>query len=75
MCLGSALVVSAASPETIAANQSSVAGASRRSPDKETVMAIPDGHRANFNTLLRAAQSGDLALLECADARSGSLVM
>ncbi|WP_084455908.1 DUF6117 family protein [Novosphingobium rosa] len=34
-------------------------------------MAIPDSHRANFNTLLRAAQCGDLALMECADAHSG----
>lgn len=33
-------------------------------------MAIPDTYRANFNTLLRAAQSGDLALMECADAQS-----
>ena len=31
-------------------------------------MSIPDYARANFNTLLRAAASGDLALVECADA-------
>ena len=31
-------------------------------------MAIPEHARANFNTLLRAAENGDLALLECADA-------
>jgi hypothetical protein len=31
-------------------------------------MAIPDYARTNFNTLLRAAASGDLALLECTDA-------
>lgn len=30
-------------------------------------MAIPDAHRANFDTLLRAAVDGNLALLECAD--------
>ena len=29
---------------------------------------IPDHARANFQTLLRAAESGDLALMECADA-------
>ena len=31
-------------------------------------MAIPDYARTNFNTLLRAAAAGDLALLECTDA-------
>lgn len=34
-------------------------------------MAIPDYARTNFNTLLRAAASGDLALLECTDAATG----
>lgn len=34
-------------------------------------MAIPDYARANFNTLLRAAAAGDLALMECADATTG----
>lgn len=34
-------------------------------------MAIPDHARANFQTLLRAARRGDLALMECADAESG----
>lgn len=34
-------------------------------------MAIPEAHRANFDTLLRAAADGNLALLECADAVSG----
>lgn len=29
---------------------------------------IPDHARASFQTLLRAAQSSDLALMECADA-------
>lgn len=33
-------------------------------------MAIPDHARTNFDTLLRAAASGDLALMECLDARS-----
>lgn len=32
---------------------------------------IPDHARANFETLLRAAKSGDLALMECTDAASG----
>ncbi len=34
-------------------------------------MAIPDGHRRNFSTLLRAAENGDLALVECTDASTG----
>lgn len=31
-------------------------------------MAIPDGFRRNFQTLRRAAENGDLALMECTDA-------
>ncbi|ACI59567.1 conserved hypothetical protein (plasmid) [Rhizobium leguminosarum bv. trifolii WSM2304] len=31
-------------------------------------MAIPDHARANFDTLLRAAADGNLALMECLDA-------
>jgi hypothetical protein len=31
-------------------------------------MAIPDHARANFDTLLRAARDGNLALMECLDA-------
>lgn len=34
-------------------------------------MAIPDHIRANFETLLRAARNGDLALMECTDASNG----
>jgi hypothetical protein len=34
-------------------------------------MSIPEYARANFNTLLRAAACGHLALLECADAVTG----
>lgn len=34
-------------------------------------MSIPDHARANFQTLLRAAGSGDLALMECTDTRTG----
>jgi len=34
-------------------------------------MSIPEYARANFNTLLRAAACGDVALLECADAVTG----
>jgi hypothetical protein len=30
-------------------------------------MAIKDSDRSNFETLLRAAQNGDLALVECQD--------
>ena len=32
---------------------------------------IPDAYRENFNTLLRAAQNGDLALVETTDAKTG----
>jgi hypothetical protein len=38
---------------------------------EEPDMAIPAAHRANFDTLLRAAADGNLALLECADAATG----
>jgi len=31
-------------------------------------MAIPDAHARNFQTLLRAAADGNLALMECTDA-------
>lgn len=34
-------------------------------------MSIPEHARANFKTMLRAAESGDLALLECTDPVSG----
>lgn len=34
-------------------------------------MAIPDAVKANFQTLLRAAAAGDLALVAGTDARTG----
>jgi len=34
-------------------------------------MSIPDHARANSQTLLRAAGDDNLALMECADAKSG----
>ncbi|CAN5495226.1 hypothetical protein BH10PSE12_BH10PSE12_07740 [soil metagenome] len=34
-------------------------------------MAIPDAYRRNFDTLRRAAQAGDLALLECRCVETG----
>lgn len=34
-------------------------------------MAIPDHARTNFNTLLRAAADGNLALMECTDSTTG----
>lgn len=37
-------------------------------------MAIPKGHRANFDTMKRAAGNGDLALMECTDAATGEPV-
>ncbi|MEZ5778535.1 MAG: DUF6117 family protein [Paracoccaceae bacterium] len=36
-------------------------------------MSIPDHARANFQTLLRAAADGNLALLEYADAETGAV--
>lgn len=35
-------------------------------------MSIPDHARRNFETLLRAASDGNLALMECADAATGA---
>jgi hypothetical protein len=34
-------------------------------------MSIPEYARANFQTLLRAAKDGNLALMECTDAITG----
>jgi hypothetical protein len=34
-------------------------------------MSIPDHARANFQTLLRAATNGNLALMECTNAVTG----
>ena len=34
-------------------------------------MAIPDHARANFDTLVKAAKAGDLALMECTEVASG----
>ena len=34
-------------------------------------MALRKGDRINFDTLLKAAKSGDLALLQCSDIVSG----
>lgn len=34
-------------------------------------MAIPDHARTNFETLLKAAHAGDLALMECTEVASG----
>lgn len=35
-------------------------------------MSIPDHARNNFQTLLRAAADGNLALMECLDAETGT---
>lgn len=34
-------------------------------------MAIPDYARTNFDTLVKAAKAGDLALMECTEVDSG----
>lgn len=36
-------------------------------------MAIPDYARTNFETLVKAAKAGDLALMECTEAQSGEI--
>ena len=36
-------------------------------------MSIPDNARAKFETLLHAATSGDLALIECTEIASGEV--
>lgn len=36
-------------------------------------MSIPDHARANFETLLHAAASGDLALMECTEIATGEV--
>lgn len=36
-------------------------------------MAIPDHAAKNFQTLLRAAEAGHLALMECTDAATGAV--
>lgn len=38
-------------------------------------MAIPEGYQINFNTLLRAVQNGDAALVECTDKETGKTVI
>lgn len=37
-------------------------------------MAIPKGHKTNFETLQRASDNGDLALMECTDRETGEPV-
>lgn len=42
-----------------------------------TATAAPElspAHRANFNTMQRAAKAGDLALVSCTDAKTGDPV-
>ena len=37
-------------------------------------MAIPDGYKANFETILRAARHEDLAIVECTNRKTGKPV-
>jgi len=37
-------------------------------------MALMDGEKANLQTIIRAAATGDLALLECTDKKTGERV-
>jgi len=34
-------------------------------------MALSKGHKANFETIIKAAKAGDLALLECTEQATG----
>ena len=36
---------------------------------------ILDGYKHNFETMLAAARNGDLALVECTDAKTGEIVI
>ena len=38
------------------------------------MMAITKGHKQNFNTLVKAVQAGDVALMECQLASTGEIV-
>lgn len=38
-------------------------------------MAIKTGYQINFQTLLRAAKAGDLAIMECTDKKTGKPVI
>lgn len=38
-------------------------------------MAITEGYKANFNALQRAMQDGNVALMECVDAKTGQPVI
>jgi hypothetical protein len=49
----------------------STASTRKPQPTGRSAMAIPDYARANFETLMKAAKAGDLALMECTEARSG----
>jgi hypothetical protein len=37
-------------------------------------MAILEGYKKNFETLQKAADNGDLALMECTDRKTGQIV-
>lgn len=38
-------------------------------------MSLSDGHKTNFDTLVRAIKNGDVALLECTDRATKEPVM
>lgn len=37
-------------------------------------MAVPDHHKQNLETIYRAAENGDLAIVECTDKITGKIV-
>src|SRR3546814_5034821 len=49
----------------------STASTRKLRPTGRSVMAIPEYARANFETLVKAAKAGDLALMECSEVESG----
>lgn len=38
-------------------------------------MAIPDGYKANLETIIRAAKDDNLSLVECTDKKTGKTVI
>jgi len=38
-------------------------------------MAIPKGYKANFETMRKAFENGEVCLMECTDAKTGAMVV
>ena len=70
---GGAHVLDLAPARPVVDRHQRLAGPDARTTSREarSAMSIPDHARANFQTLLRAAADGNLALMECIDAVTG----